>query len=81
MQKTVLLDCQTQVESLLENAFENYKSLDEYSPTGLKDALLPVPEAAAPGLAPTVLLYTHLHDILAQDSQTILRNYLQVNSF
>lgn len=78
----MLLDCETQVESLLENAFENYKSLDENSPTGLLvDALCPMPEAAAPALSPAVQLYTLLHDILAQDAQTMLRNYLRVSLF
>ncbi|KAM7492448.1 hypothetical protein LguiA_035369 [Lonicera macranthoides] len=77
-EKTMLLDCETQVENLLENAFENYKSLDENSPTGLLvDALGPMPEAAAPALSPAVQLYTLLHDILAQDAQTMLRNYLR----
>ncbi|KAL0306692.1 UNVERIFIED_CONTAM: hypothetical protein Sradi_6086500 [Sesamum radiatum] len=55
----------------------NYKSLDEKSPTGLADMSAPISETAAPALAPAVQLYTLLHDILAQDAQTTLRNYLQ----
>ncbi|KAK6157072.1 hypothetical protein DH2020_011320 [Rehmannia glutinosa] len=73
----ILLDCETQVERLLAEVFQNYKSLDEKSPTGLADISAPISETAAPALAPAVQLYTLLHDILAQDAQTVLRNYLQ----
>ncbi|GFZ05173.1 hypothetical protein Acr_17g0007450 [Actinidia rufa] len=76
-EKSILLDCETQVESLLETLFENYKSLDENSPTGLADVFDSIPEVAAPALAPAVQVFTLLHDILAQDAQTMLRNYLQ----
>ncbi|CAK9151820.1 unnamed protein product [Ilex paraguariensis] len=75
--KSILLDCETQIESLLACVFENYKSLDENSPTGLLDLLIPISDVAAPALAPAVQVYTLLHDILAQDAQTMLRNYLQ----
>lgn len=62
----------------MANIFENYKSLDENSPTGLSDLLGPLPEAAAPALAPAVQVYTIIHDILAQDAQMVLRNYIKV---
>ncbi|KAL0443731.1 UNVERIFIED_CONTAM: hypothetical protein Slati_2095800 [Sesamum latifolium] len=77
MKKSILMDCETQVERLLAEVFQNYKSLDEKSPTGLADMSAPISETAAPALAPAVQLYTLLHDILAQDAQTTLRNYLQ----
>ncbi|KAJ9176723.1 hypothetical protein P3X46_012005 [Hevea brasiliensis] len=76
-EKSLLLDCETQIESLLANVFENYKSLDENSHTGLADLFGPVQESAAPALAPAVEVYAFLHDILSQDAQTMLRNYLQ----
>ncbi|GFP90263.1 hypothetical protein PHJA_001170200 [Phtheirospermum japonicum] len=76
-EKSILLDCETQVERLLAEAFQNYKSLDEKSPTGLADASAPISETAAPALAPAVLIYTLLHDILAQDAQIVLKNYLE----
>ncbi|KAJ4980949.1 hypothetical protein NE237_031786 [Protea cynaroides] len=76
-EKSILLDCETQVENLLANVFENYKSLDEISPTGLADLFAPIPVCAAPALVPAVKVYTLLHDILSQEAQTILRNYLQ----
>lgn len=78
MQKSILLDCETQVESLLANVFENYKSLDENSPAGLAELFDPTPESAAPALAPAVQIFILLHDILAQEAQTMLRNYFQV---
>lgn len=80
LQKGILLDCETQIEGLLASVFENYKSLDENSTTGLVDLLGPMQESAAPALAPAVQVFTLLHDILAQDAQNMLRNYLQVNS-
>lgn len=79
LQKSILLDCETQIESLLANVFENYKSLDEESPTGIRDLFGPIQESAAPALAPAVQVYTLLHDILTLDAQTMLRNYLQVH--
>ncbi|KAJ4847075.1 hypothetical protein Tsubulata_040364 [Turnera subulata] len=76
-ERTLLLDCETQIESLLANVFENYKSLDENSPTGLMGIFGPTHEFVAPALASAVKVYTLLHDILSQDAQIILRNYLQ----
>lgn len=77
-QKNLLLDCETQIESLLANVFENYKSLDEDSPTGLADFFDPMRESAAPALAPAIQVYSLLHDILSLDAQTMLGNYFQV---
>lgn len=79
LQKSILLDCETQIESLLANVFENYKSLDEGSTTGFAVLFGPTPESAAPALAPAVQVYILLHDILTLDAQTMLRNYLQVH--
>ncbi|XP_070037538.1 uncharacterized protein [Nicotiana tomentosiformis] len=77
-EKSLLLDCETEVGSLLATVFENYKSLDENCSTGLADISAPVAETAAPALAPAVQVYTLLHDILAQDAQMTLRNYIQI---
>ncbi|GMG98847.1 hypothetical protein Nepgr_000687 [Nepenthes gracilis] len=79
-EKSILLDCETQVESLLANVFENYKSLDELSPNGLSDMLTPIPERAPLALAPAVQIYTLLHDILTPDAQIVLQNYLQTGA-
>ncbi|GKB39679.1 hypothetical protein Tco_0884621 [Tanacetum coccineum] len=77
-EKSLLLDCETQMESLLAIAFQNYKSLDENSSTGLSDVLSPNPETAALALALAVQLYTLIHDILTPDGQALLTNYLLV---
>ncbi|KAF8410912.1 hypothetical protein HHK36_003449 [Tetracentron sinense] len=79
-EKSILLDAETQVEKILANVFENYKSLDEQSPTGLGDMFGPTPDSAAPALVPAVQVYTLLHDILSQEAQAILRNYLQATA-
>ncbi|XP_061344092.1 uncharacterized protein LOC133290055 [Gastrolobium bilobum] len=76
-ERSILSDCETQIESLLATVFENYKSLDENSPTGLTDHFGPAFDSAAPALDPAVQVYCSLHDILSLDAQTILRNYLQ----
>ncbi|KAL3502951.1 hypothetical protein ACH5RR_037400, partial [Cinchona calisaya] len=76
-EKSMLLNCETQVEGLLADVFQNYKSLDEKSPTGVVDMSAPILGSAAPSLAPAVQVYILLHDILAEDAQTMLRNYLQ----
>lgn len=76
-EKTIFLDCETQIENLLATAFENYKSLDEKSSTGLADVLGLTQETVAPALAPAVQVYILLHDILSPDAQNTLRNYLQ----
>lgn len=77
-QKSIFLECETQIESLLAKVFENYKSLDEDSPTGIRDLFGPISDSAAPALAPAVQVYTILHDILTLDAQAMLKNYLQV---
>jgi len=74
---SLLLDCEAQVERLLATAFENYKSLDEFSPTGLGDLHVPIPESAAPALVPAVQIYNLLHDILCPEAQNLLTKYLQ----
>ncbi|KAL8152252.1 hypothetical protein V2J09_010012 [Rumex salicifolius] len=76
-EKSMLLECETQVQRLLQDVFENYKSLDELSAGGISNSLTPIPERAPPALAPAVQVYCLLHDILAQDAQKILQNYLQ----
>ncbi|CAL1408017.1 unnamed protein product [Linum trigynum] len=76
-EKSILLDCETQIEKLLATVFENYKSLDESSPTGLADLFGPVRDSAAPALTPAVNVYTLLHDVLSHDAQIMLQTYLQ----
>ncbi|MED6106296.1 hypothetical protein PIB30_003706 [Stylosanthes scabra] len=76
-ERSLLLDCETQIESLLATVFENYKSLDESSQSGLTEHFGPASGSAAPALYPAIQVYSSLHDILSLDAQTILRKYLQ----
>ncbi|KAL2652043.1 hypothetical protein R1flu_020171 [Riccia fluitans] len=75
-EKRILADVEEQVSQLLALVFENYKSLDETSPTGMTDTF-PAVGAAAPALVPAVQIFTLLHDILTIDAQTTLRNYFK----
>ncbi|XP_057834399.1 uncharacterized protein LOC131044935 isoform X2 [Cryptomeria japonica] len=77
-EKRMLVDSEDQLEHLLAMAFENYKSLEESSPSGLADMFGPATGIAAPALAPAVQVYTLLHDILSPDAQATLRNYIQM---
>eukprot|EP01018_Ginkgo_biloba_P025795 Gb_04081 [translate_table: standard] len=76
-EKRMLSDSEDQMEQLLATVFQNYKSLDELSPSGLVDIFGPATGIAAPALAPAVQIYTLLHDILSPEAQATLRNYLQ----
>lgn len=58
--------------------FENYKSLDESSPSGMIDVFGPATGLAAPALAPAVKLYALLHDILSSEAQLKFCRYFQV---
>ncbi|CAK9199091.1 unnamed protein product [Sphagnum troendelagicum] len=77
-EKRILADIEEQVGQLLAMVFENYKSLDEASPSGLADTFVPAVGAVAPALVPAVQLYTLLHDILSVEAQCTLRNYFQI---
>lgn len=72
------MDVQEQVEQLLAVVFENYKSLDENSASGLADFSGPVVGSVAPALIPAVQIYTLLHDILSSEPRNTLRNYFKV---
>lgn len=67
-----------QIEQILALAFENYKSLDDSSLSGVMDVFKPATGLAAPALEPAVKLYTLLHDILSPEAQTNLTHYFQV---
>ncbi|KAL9464001.1 hypothetical protein AB3S75_001743 [Citrus x aurantiifolia] len=73
----ILGEIEDQVQQILALLFENYKSLDELSPSGLIDVFGPPTGLSAPALASAVKLYTLLHDILASESQLKLTRYFQ----
>uniref|UniRef100_K3YPK3 Uncharacterized protein n=1 Tax=Setaria italica TaxID=4555 RepID=K3YPK3_SETIT len=76
-ERSIMLDCEDRIKSLLAAVFENYKSLDEHSATGLSDLFGPISDCAAPALAPAVQIFSVLNDILSKEAQDILRSYLQ----
>lgn len=77
-QNRILGEAKDQIEQLLSLAFENYKSLDESSFSGIIEVFRPAPGHAAPGLEPAVKLYKLLHDILSPEAQTAFCHYFQV---
>ncbi|GMI89641.1 hypothetical protein like AT4G24610 [Hibiscus trionum] len=73
----ILGETKDQLEQILSLVFENYKSLDESSFSGIMDVFKPATGLAAPALEPAVKLYTLLHDILSPEAQTNLCHYFQ----
>ncbi|KAK4747499.1 hypothetical protein SAY87_014085 [Trapa incisa] len=74
----ILGETKDQIVQILAMVFENYKSLDESSFSGLMDIFRPATGIAAPALEPAVKLYTLLHDILSPEAQTNLCHYFQI---
>ncbi|KAM7514512.1 hypothetical protein LguiA_004095 [Lonicera macranthoides] len=73
----MLGDIEDQLEQIFALVFENYKALDESSPSGIMDVFRPATGLAAPVLGPAVQLYTLLHDILSPEAQNKLYGYFQ----
>ncbi|KAJ7547018.1 hypothetical protein O6H91_08G065300 [Diphasiastrum complanatum] len=76
-EKRILGEVEEQVSQLLALVFENYKSLDDSSPSGLSETFVSSLGSAAPALLPAVQIFTLLHDVLSLEAQTMLRNYFQ----
>ncbi|KAJ4964028.1 hypothetical protein NE237_023967 [Protea cynaroides] len=73
----ILGEIEDQIEQILALVFENYKSLDESSPSGMMEVFKPATGSAAPALEPAVKLYHLLHDILSPEAQLKLCGYFQ----
>lgn len=73
----ILAETKDQIEQILSLVFQNYKSLDEASLSGILDVFKPATGLAAPALEPAVKLYTLLHDILSPEAQTNMCHYFQ----
>ncbi|KAI3761739.1 hypothetical protein L1987_52160 [Smallanthus sonchifolius] len=73
----ILGEIEEQIEQIFAVIFENYKSLDELSPSGIIDVFRPATGVAAPVLEPAVKLYNLLHDILSPEAQNKLYSYFQ----
>ncbi|XP_024028571.1 uncharacterized protein LOC21391910 [Morus notabilis] len=76
-EKRILADIEDQVKDILALVFENYKSLDESSPSGMMDVFGPASGLVAPALAPAIKLYTLMHDILSPEAQLKFCRYFQ----
>ncbi|GBG85313.1 hypothetical protein CBR_g39880 [Chara braunii] len=82
-ERRILADVQEHINQLLAFTFENYKSLDEASPTGVSDAFMLMPGklsvqmSAAPALIPALQVYKLFNDILSPEAQNTLRGYFQ----
>ncbi|XP_013636424.1 PREDICTED: uncharacterized protein LOC106342128 [Brassica oleracea var. oleracea] len=74
----ILNEIKDQTEQILKLVFENYKSLDESSFSGLKAVVSSATGVPAPALAPAVKLYMLLHDVLCPEDQTNLCHYFQL---
>ncbi|BAT81923.1 hypothetical protein VIGAN_03183600 [Vigna angularis var. angularis] len=74
----ILGETRDQIEHILTLVFENYKSLDESSFSGIIEVFRPATGHAAPALEPAVKLYKLLHDILSPEAQTAFCHYFQV---
>lgn len=77
-QNRMLLEIKEQIEKILALVFENYKSLDESSPSGMVAVLGSASGFVAPALTRSVKIYSLLHDVLSSEAQLKLCRYLQV---
>ncbi|KAF6138861.1 hypothetical protein GIB67_018592 [Kingdonia uniflora] len=73
----LLGEIRDQIDHVLALVFENYKSLDESSSSGVMDVFRSASGSPAPALGPAVELYTLLHDILSPEAQLKLCSYFQ----
>ncbi|XP_071728759.1 uncharacterized protein [Rutidosis leptorrhynchoides] len=76
----ILGEIEEQIEQIFAIVFENYKSLDEMSPSGIMDVFGPATGIAAPVLEPAVKLYKLLHDVLSPEAQNKLYSYFQAGA-
>ncbi|GJR81595.1 hypothetical protein Tco_0152380 [Tanacetum coccineum] len=65
------------IEELIASDFENYKSLDESSPSGLSD-MTTKSGCISPAIKPTLKLYSLLHNIESPEAQRRLYEYFQI---
>ncbi|OIT28396.1 PREDICTED: uncharacterized protein LOC109212700 [Nicotiana attenuata] len=73
----ILGEVEDQIEQIFALVFENYKSLDESTPSGIMDVFKPATGVVPPALEPAVKLYSLLHDILSPEAQNTLYSYFQ----
>ncbi|XP_039058576.1 uncharacterized protein LOC120202173 [Hibiscus syriacus] len=74
----ILGEVEDQIQHILNVIFENYKSLDESSPSGMMSVFKAATGAPAPALVPAIKLYILLHDVLTPEIQQKFCGYFQV---
>ncbi|XP_075655804.1 uncharacterized protein LOC142625932 [Castanea sativa] len=74
----ILGEIEDKVQQIIKLVFENYKLLDESSPSGMMDDFKPATRMIPPALIPAVKLYGLLHDVLNPEAQLKLCRYFQV---
>lgn len=77
-QNRILGEIDDQVQQILALVFENYKSLDDSSASGLMSVFGHPTGLVAPALTPAVKLYNLLHDIFTPEAQLKFTRYFQV---
>lgn len=77
-EKRILGEMSDKVEEILSLVFENYKSLDETSLSGLHDVFKAAAGVVAPAIAPAIKLDSLQHDILSSEARLKLCKYFQV---
>lgn len=78
-QNRLLGEIDEQTQQILASAFENYKSLDELSFSGMKDVFESAMGTPAPAIESAVKLYGLLNDVLTPEAQLKLCRYFQVS--
>ncbi|KAF8086211.1 hypothetical protein N665_0632s0031 [Sinapis alba] len=73
----ILNEMKCKIEEILKLVFENYKSLDESSFSGMNHVFSSATGVPAPALAPAIKVYMLLHDILSPEDQSNLCHYFQ----
>lgn len=76
----ILGEIEEQIQQILIVIFENYKSLDESSASGMMDVFKAASGSPPPVLVPAVKLYGLLHDILSPEIQMKFCGYFQAAS-
>ncbi|XP_047315577.1 uncharacterized protein LOC124919388 [Impatiens glandulifera] len=73
----LLAEVSKKIEDIIVLVFENYKSLDESSPSGIIDGFKPSNGLPAPALKPALKLFMLLNDVLLPEMQLKLCRYFQ----
>jgi len=77
LENRILAVIEDKVQQIIALVFENYKSLDESSPSGMLDVFKPATGMVAPALVSALKVYSLLHDISSPEAHLKLCRYFQ----